>query len=245
MAILSRQREILSLLKENKSITVKQMAKELYVSEATIRRDLTELEKLGLLTRCHGGAILADNSNEVSIYVRMGNNAKFKQQVVNTALSHIPQFNSVFIDSSSTALALAERMDLSNKTVVTNNLQTAIQLSKKPNVNLIILGGNVYFNTLSATGGWTVKQLDDFYFDLMICSCAAIIEEGVYERSLEQKQIKQTALSRSKKKILLFDHTKLNAEGRYRCSTLDNYDLVITDICPPDFLLQKNIPFIY
>lgn len=92
------------------------------------------------------------------------------------------------MDSSSTALALAARMELNYKTVVTNNLQTAMQLSKKPDVNLILLGGSVQFNTNSATGSWTARQLKDFSFDLMIASCAAVIGDEAFERSLDQKK---------------------------------------------------------
>ena len=145
-----RQNAILQALKENKSANVADLAKKLYVSEATIRRDLAQMENMGLIERTHGGALLPENSEEISIFFRMEKNAREKEKAATKALPHIPYFKSVFIDSSSTALALAERMDLNHKTVVTNNLQTAIQLSKKPNINLILLGGNVAYNTISA-----------------------------------------------------------------------------------------------
>ena len=152
MALTERQNEILKRLKENKSAGVNELAKALYVSEATIRRDLAEMKSMGLVERSHGGALLPENAEEISIFFRMEKNANEKERAATKALPHIPPFKSLFIDSSSTALALAERLDLSFKTVVTNNLQTAIQLSKKPNLNLILLGGNVHFNTNSATG---------------------------------------------------------------------------------------------
>ena len=157
----------------------------------------------------------------------------------------MPAFKSVFIDSSSTALALAERIDLNFKTVVTNNLQTAIQLSKKPNINLILLGGSVHFNTNSATGSWTARQLADFSFDLMISSCAAIIGNEVFERSLEQKEIKRVAFERCKKRILLIDHTKFEAHGTYRLSDLKEYDLIATDREPPYEIDVGNAKFVY
>ena len=112
-------------------------------------------------------------------------------------------------------------------------IETAIQLSKKPNINLILLGGNVHFNTNSATGSWTARQLEDFSFDLMISSCAAIIGNDVFERSLEQKEIKRAAFNRCKKRILLVDHTKFSAHGTYRLSSLWEYDLIAVDVEPP------------
>ena len=151
----------------------------------------------------------------------------------------------MFIDSSSTALALAERIDLNFKTVVTNSLPTALQLSKKPNINLILLGGSVHFNTNSATGSWTARQLEDFAFDLMISSCAAVIGGGAYERSLDQKEIKRVAFKHCQKKILLIDHTKFNAHGTYRLASLDEYDLVVTDAAPPESVELGSAKIIY
>ncbi|MBR4942503.1 MAG: DeoR/GlpR transcriptional regulator [Clostridia bacterium] len=245
MALTERQNEILKRLKENKSVGVGVLAKELYVSEATIRRDLAEMKSMGLVERSHGGALLPENAEEISIFFRMEKNASEKERAATKALLHIPPFKSVFIDSSSTALALAERLDLAFKTVVTNNLQTAIQLSKKPNLNLILLGGNVHFNTNSATGSWTARQLEDFAFDLMISSCAAVIGDGVYERSLEQKEIKRAAFQRCKQKVLLIDHSKFSAHGTYRLSSLREYDLVATDCPPPAGLDLSGVKLVF
>jgi DeoR/GlpR family transcriptional regulator of sugar metabolism len=175
----------------------------------------------------------------------MEKNASEKERAATKALPHIPPFKSVFIDSSSTALALAERIDLNYKTVVTNNLQTAIQLSKKPNINLILLGGNVHFNTNSTTGSWTARQLSDFAFDLMISSCAAVLGNEVFERSLEQKEIKRAAFQRCQKRILLIDHTKFEAQGTYRVCALSDYDLVVVDSKPPYELEVGNAKLVY
>ena len=245
MALTERQNEILKRLKENKTAGVNELAKALYVSEATIRRDLAEMKSMGLVERSHGGALLPENAEEISIFFRLEKNANEKERVATKALPYIPPFKSLFIDSSSTALALAERLDLSFKTVVTNNLQTAIQLSKKPNLNLILLGGNVHFNTNSATGSWTARQLEDFAFDLMISSCAAVIGDSSFERSLDQKEIKRAAFKRCKQKVLLVDHTKFTAHGTYRLAALNDYDLVVTDAPPPDGTDVGNVKWIY
>lgn len=228
-----RHNQIIELLKKEKGITVEKIAKKLYVSNATIRRDLNQLKTLGLVERTHGGAVLCENADEISIFVRMAKNAKEKAIIAQKTLPFLPAFHSLFIDSSSTALALAEKMDLQHKTVVTNNLQSAILLSKKQNVNLILLGGNVQYNTVSTTGSWTARQLENFSFDLMICSCASVTKNEVLERSLEQKEIKQVAFNRSKKRILLLDSSKIDQPATYKSGTLSDYDLVVMDAnCP-------------
>ncbi len=245
MALTERQNDILRKLKESKSAGVSELAQELYVSEATIRRDLAEMKSMGLIERSHGGALLPENAEEISIFFRMEKNASEKERAATKAILHIPPFKSVFIDSSSTALALAERIDLNFKTVVTNNLQTAIQLSKKPNINLILLGGSVHFNTISATGSWTARQLADFSFDLMISSCAAVLGDSVFERSLEQKEIKRVAFEHCKTRVLLIDHTKFDGHGTYRLADLSEYDVIVTDCPPPRNLEVGSAKFIY
>lgn len=225
-----RHDAIMQILKKNKTANVKALAKSLFVSQATIRRDLNEMKKLGLIERSHGGAILPENADEISIFVRMQENAKDKERTATNALSRLPEFRSVFIDSSSTVLALAERMDLSFKTVVTNNLQTAIVLSKKTDINLIVLGGNVHYNTISCTGSFTTRQLEEFSFDLVILSCASVDGEEVFERSLDQKEIKLTALKRGKTKMILIDHNKFSASATYRLASLSDFDIVVTDL---------------
>lgn len=239
-----RHNAILEILKESKTVYVKNLASELYVSEATVRRDLKEMQKMGLIERSHGGAILPDTADEVSIFFRINKNAKEKERAATIALKILPEFKTVFIDSSSTALALAGRIDLAFKTVVTNNLQTAMTLAKKPGVNLILLGGSVQYNTNSATGSWTTRQLEDFSFDLMLSSCAAIEREEAFERSLDQKEIKRAALKRSRKKILVVDHTKFDQTATYRSSHLSDYDFVVTDL-PPANPVSPSIRLIY
>ena len=245
MAFNERHNKILNILKDKRTANVKELARILFVSEATVRRDLSEMQKLGLLERSHGGAILPDNAEEISIFVRMNKNSKAKECAATAALTRIPDFRSVFIDSSSTALALAERMDLSFKTVVTNNLETAMRLSKKPNVNLIILGGSVQYNTVSATGSFTARQLDEFSFDLMIASCASVSCGEVFERSLEQKEIKSAAFKRSKYRVLIFDSTKYSAPHTYKVADISDFDLVASDAPPPCAEEMYKLNFVY
>ena len=225
-----RHEEILSYLKSHRAATVTELAGILYVSEATIRRDLTELQKLGLLDRSHGGAILLEQAEEISIYVRMNENARQKEAVATKALRHIPdRAKTIFLDSSSTVLALAQRMNLSHHTVVTNNLQTALQLSRVTDINLIIPGGTIYPSGVSVTGSWTNELLRGFRFDLMLCSCGAITEAGAYETSLEQREIKRTAFRQSDVKILLADHSKLERNGAYLFESLSSFDKIVFD----------------
>lgn len=229
MALQERQKEILSILKENRTANVRELSAKLYVSEMTVRRDLKEMHSLGLIERNHGSVFLPESAEDVSMFLRMTKNAKAKEIIATKALPVLPEFSTLFIDSSSTALALAERMCLDFKTVITHNLQTALLLSKNEKTKLILLGGNLECNSVSATGGWTVRQIKECHFDLMIFSSSAVMGEDIYERSFEQNEIKLAALAQSKKRILLIDKSKFGASGTYRLGSLKDFDAFVTD----------------
>lgn len=229
MFVNQRFKLIADYLKEKKKATVEELAALLYVSPATIRRDLLEMQKMGVIARTHGGALYIENSAEISIFVRLEKNAREKEQAASVALGHLPPFQTVFIDNSSTCLALAERMDLTHKTVVTNGLQVALKLSQKEDVHLIMAAGEVHFNTNSVTGSLTCNLLRSFNLDLMLCSCAALDEKGTYEHSLETIQLKQVALEQTRTHILVADGTKLFRSAPYRTGPLGSYDAVMTE----------------
>ncbi len=229
MANQERSNAILEYLKQHKSASVEDLAKFLFVSEATIRRDLTEMQKLGQIERSHGGAILMEHAEEISIFIRLTKNSKEKEKTVSIALKHIPEFKTVFIDNSSTCLALAERMNLAHKTVVTNGLQVAAKLSQKDNVQILMPGGSVLYNTNSMMGSMAIDGLKNFRFDLMLSSCAAADENGSYENSIDTAALKRTALERSKQRILLIDSSKLGSSAAFCTNTLSGYDLIITN----------------
>ena len=169
-----------------------------------------------------------------------------KERTATNALKYLPNdFETVFLDSSSTVLALAQRMDLSQKTVVTNGLQTAAQLARVRGIRLILTGGNVSPTGTSVRGSWTNTQLREFRFDLAVVSCAAFDEEGAFETSLEQREIKRAVFRRAKRKILLADHTKYGSGAPYLLCGIDEFDEAVFDELPPPalqfFLKLRNV----
>ena len=224
--MIERQEIIMDYLKKNRSASVAALAKLLFVSEATVRRDLSEIEQNGLIRRTHGGAVLSYGAEEVSLFVRMNENRGAKEEAARRALPHVPKdFKTVFLDSSSTALLLVQKLPLEHKTVVTNNLQSALLLSKIDGVDIVIPGGNLYSSSSSVKGAWTNSLLREFRFDLMISSCASISDGGTYESALDQREIKRIAFERSTFHILLADRTKINGQGSYFVAPLSGYEV--------------------
>ena len=227
--VLERYNSIAEHIKNKGRATVEELAAILYVSPATIRRDLATMQKLGMIKRTHGGAIHIENGEEVSIFVRMDLDGQEKESAARVALSHPVEFGSVFIDNSSTCFALAERMDFSYKTVVTNGLQLASVLANRKNVNLFLLGGNLRYNGGATNGGLALSMLSTFRFDAMFCGAASVLSDGSYERSLETMELKKMAMQRSDKKILVVGGSKFHIKALYRVAPLEDFDMICTD----------------
>lgn len=224
-----RQYKILEYLKENKHAKISELAKKLFVSDATIRRELAEMEKLGLLARNHGGAVIIETADELAIRVRYERDPIDKRQTAAIAMPHLPDFKTVFIDNSSTALILAQKMDFRHKTVVTNGLMLAMELCKREDVTVLMPGGNLSSNTNSLSGSLALRYLGDMRFNLMLCSCTAIDENGSYESSMDQSELKRTVLRRSTNKVLLADKNKFKNTALFRTAELCEYNAVFTN----------------
>lgn len=229
MALTQRQTSILEYLKKNKYAKINELAANLYVSTSTVRREIVLLKKLGLLERNHGGAAMLDSGDEIAVYVRYGHNVEDKQRTIETATDRLPEFKNVFIDNSSTALMLARRINLQYKTVVTNGLNLAMELSRKNNITVIMPGGNLNLNSNALTGSYTIRCLSDMNFDLLLCSCTAIYDGGAYESSLEQSELKRVVLHNSRKKIMLADKEKFHGIAMHKTANLSEFDVVYTN----------------
>lgn len=220
---------IYEYLKKHRRASIEDLAKALYMSQSTIRRDLAEMQQLGMIARYHGGAMLRDGADELSIFTRLEKDTEHKQRVAEIAIRHIPEFSSVFIDNSTTCLALTQKLDLAGKLVVTNGLQLALQLSRRKDVQLVIPGGSVHFNTNALTGSMATRMMRTFTPDLMLFSCAALSEKGIFERSLETTQLKQVVTEQCRCRILIADESKLGASAAFRIARPEDMDAIITD----------------
>ena len=251
MITLERQNQIIELLKEKSPSSVRELSKKLFVSQATIRRDLSNMEEQLLIKRTHGGAFLSViEQEETGFSFRMNEKLKEKEKIASLALPVIKNYKNIFMDASSTTAILAKNADLNYSTIVTTGMETALSLSKKENNNVLLIGGCVTYGTNSVSGAITIKQLDNFNFDVAILSCAGI-DKDFYatDKTIEQSAIKQKVLENSSLKILLIDSSKFSTTNLSRICSLSYFDYIITDKKPNqsvlDFALQNNIKILY
>jgi len=233
MATYNRKEMILEFMRnENRFVTVDQLCSKLYVSGATIRRDLAELEQSRLIRRTRGGALLVEGSaSEDPLAFRENQNSVQKQIIANMACDFIRDGMTLFLDSSTTVFTLARNLDrFSNLRVITNGLKTALLLSDYANLSVMCTGGSLREGSKSLAGIAALEFINRLNADIAFISCRGFsFENGASEASEDEYFIKQQYIKNSKMNILMFDASKIGQDYICRMGSLSVFDHIITD----------------
>lgn len=230
---LQRLRTIEQRLSDNGSVRIDALAEELSVSEMTIRRDLDELEKLGVARRVRGGAVAIGPEPFAE---RHRTNARAKGIIAEKLTDIIPNRGSVAFDASTTVHRYATSLEVARDLiVVTNGIDTFEALAGTPGVTATLTGGAREPRTGSLVGSVAAKAAEDFLFDVFVCSAAALDPElGSSEASLAEAEVKRALSATSSRIVLALDHSKLDARGQARLFRPHEVDLLVTDLDPSD-----------
>lgn len=242
MLTIERQEEILDILNRNKSATVEELAAELFVSGATIRRDLRAMEKQGLIKRSHGGAMPFKSSAEESAFaIREQENIVAKKTMANLAAKLIKNGDSVFIDSSSTTGAVIPLLNnYQYLSVTTTGIRNALLLSQTNSVKIYIAGGQIQNHSNSIIGTDTMDYISRIHADICLVSCSGLdLENGFTESSIEQAKLKQQMRKNSTLVAVLCDSTKFGKTFLCTDFHFDDIDFLITEKTPPIEFVEK------
>ena len=164
MLLVERHRKIVEAVNRQTSLRVTELSGMFGVTEETIRRDLEKLQEQGMLIRSHGGAVaLTDTSFEVHHTAREARSQTEKTAIAREALKRVRTDDTILMDSSSTVLILAKVIPDMRITVITNSLQAAMELSTRPLVRVIGIGGTLISSSLSFVGPLAEKCLADYH----------------------------------------------------------------------------------
>jgi DeoR/GlpR family transcriptional regulator of sugar metabolism len=227
-----RQNEILKLLEKNDTMLISVLAEILNCSMMTIRRDLEELEAKSLVKKVHGGAELYKNDDtQPSFGRRVIQNPQEKRDIAKETIKHIPQGSTVFFDAGTTPLYVAKALPAAfTFTAITNSIMTAAELCNKPNVTVIMIGGELHHSSYSAVNNIAIEQASRFQTDMAIISTRGIsLPEGLFETTLPLIEIKKTLVKNARKVVLVADHSKFAEKAMCLSVPLKEVDLVITD----------------
>lgn len=238
--ISTRHERILSLLESRGFVSIGSLAKSFAVSEQTVRRDLNELERRGLVTRYHGGAGLPPVAGDVDYGKRKRRHAREKQQIAGLVAAQIPEGATIFIDIGTTMEAVAEAL-LNHRrlTIVTNHLTVATILNRKREFQVILAGGVLKHSDQATTGEATREFLEKFRVGYGIFGIGGVSEDGdLLDFDFRDIGVSTTAMKISRKRLVALDHSKFTSEAVVRVAHLRDVDMVFTDAPPPPRLTR-------
>lgn len=243
--LLSPEREQLILAALGNGVrTITELAEELQVSEATVRRDLRSLEERGCAQRVHGGAIRVDDRRpEPLFHEKTSRRTAEKERIAERALELIEDGDSIYLDGGSTVLALARR--LNNRrylTIVTNSLMAAAELMESGH-RLILLGGE--FRPISRTlvGPLTAPVGESINIAKAFFGTLGLTAAGLSTTDPNEAYTKMLIMRRAERSILLSDSTKFGHASLVASGELELLNTVVTDLgAPADLvaLLRKK-----
>lgn len=227
-----RHARIIEVARHAGRVEVGQLATELDVTPETVRRDLTSLERQGLLRRVHGGAIPIERLGfEPPVGTRAQVRIAEKERIAKAALALLPREGSILLDAGTTTARLAAALPEDRElTVVTNALDIAVTLAQQHNLTVLVLGGRVRSRTLAAVDVWALDALKDTFVDVAFLGTNGIsAERGLTTPDPTEAAVKRAMIAASRRSVVLGDHTKVGADHLIRFGDLDQIDAFVTD----------------
>jgi DeoR/GlpR family transcriptional regulator of sugar metabolism len=252
MLSFERIKEIAQQIKKNNAVTVKELAAKFYTSESTIRRDLVNLEKIGIVKRTYGGAILLEGLDaEIPFLVRENEQKTAKEKIGALAAGFVENNKVIFLDSSSSVLHMIPYLKgFERLTIISNGARTVIKCSEALNAKIYSTGGLLRENSMSYVGETAKRCVSSFYTDILFFSCRALsIDKGLTDISEEEAELRKLMITNSKKTILLLDSSKFNTIAFCNIIDISAIDVLITDKMPNEEWMQilgsNNVEVVY
>lgn len=227
-----RYTQILEILSTRKDATVNYVAKRLFVSPSTIRRDYQVLQARGLLHHTYGKATLNyGTAVGLPIALRRRNMPAAKLSIGKRAAELVNDGDIIFIDASSTALCMVEHLERFNYlTVITNGLHTLQQLENFNNLSVYSLGGLRTNNSMALTGQFAIDNLSRLHIDKCFFSTTGVSLDGKLLDALEpEHNVLKMLLTRSATKVYLCDSSKIGKTYLLQLCDVGDVDYVISD----------------
>ncbi len=242
MLAIERRNAILEKLQAERRVVVSELSILFDVSEETIRRDLEKLENEGYAIKSYGGAVLNENANlDLPFNIRKNKNVIGKQKIAELLSDIIHDGDYIFLDASSTAVAIAKAIKHKKDiTIITNSLEIAIELLEVPDCKVISTGGEIVSTAFGLVGHVTDKTIRSYYVDKAIVSSKGFeLEKGFTDSDERHANNKRSMLESAKMKILAIDSSKFDRVAFAKIGDLRDVTMIVTDEKPAEEWLKK------
>ena len=225
-----RHQYILNRINKDNRIHVTTLSIELGVSDDTLRRDLSELDTKGLLTKVHGGAI-AKSGISIQFTDRLNTATAIKQQIAAKVIPMLKEGDVILMDGGTSNLEVARLIPKELElTIYTNSFPIVNELFNHPKLDLVFLGGTVFPSSRVTVGLSVYQALQTVRPDWVILGISDIHpEKGLTSPDREEAMIKRSMIERGIKRIILADSYKLDTARTYHVASLADIDYIITE----------------
>lgn len=229
-----RQQGIATLIAARGRLSVNELAEEYAVTTETVRRDLSVLERAGIVRRVHGGAVPADALTvlEVGVNDRDRSRTEEKDRIARAALEFLPPSGgSVLLDAGTTTARLAAHLPRDHQlTVVTNAVPIAARLAGLSTVDLHVLPGRVRRTTQAAVGEETVAALNVLRTDVAFIGTNGLsLRHGLSTPDHSEAAAKRAMVRAGQRVVVLADSSKVGRENTVRFAEMEDIDVLVTD----------------
>ena len=242
-----RQKLILDFLRTHKLAQVQHLSDILGMSLSTVRRDLSDMEGIGIVRRVHGGAILVQELPESPILQRSSTYIDEKQRIGAAAAQMVEDGETIIITGGTTTEMmiphLAEKLSL---TVVTNALNIAWKLAQFTHISVVVLGGYLRHSEYSLLGHLTIQAMQDIHVGKIFHGIYGLdLANGLAGTYIQEVQTDREIIDAAQQLIVLADSSKFGRTGAVRLAPIERVSTLITDKGAPgdevEALQEKGI----
>lgn len=244
---IDRINKIRALLNETETISIDKLCETFGMSKNTIRRDIAELEKQGIIQKIYGGIMLAQKDVPEPFAMREIKNQQAKKQIAQLAASLVNDGDVIYIDSGTTTMHMTKHLaERKNLTILTASVHVINSAFHYPQLNVIATGGTLYRPSNSFVDGVVLDFLRKYNISKAFLSSTGFsIENGVTNASPLECEIKRFLTEKSQTRILLADYSKIGIASLMTFCQLKDIDTLVIDRLPPDnytsYLKEHNV----
>lgn len=233
----NRRNKVLQALKNNGFVKVQELADELQVSALTIRRDLQYLEDQKQLERFYGGATVTDRVPEID--TMQDEVQVYRQRIAQYAASLVEDGDTIFINTSATALQMLKYIKDKKVTVITNNGKV-IYMEYSPQISVILSGGELREIKGAMVGEFATNNISKVTAKKSFIGCSGLsVESGMTTEILSEVNVNQLMLERvTGTSYILADHTKLGRNSSFVSCPTASIQNIITDEKAPSEIVE-------
>lgn len=239
-----RQNKIVEAVNKEGSVLVKELSEKFDVTEDSIRKDLSLLERKGLLKKTYGGAVKNRvNTHELYVSQRKGKNLKEKQAIAKKAFELIDEGDVIFLDISTANIELIRLIVEANLkvTVVTNMIDVMMSFTAPSDTKLIFIGGTLNRGRDGFIGSISNKQIQEFRFDKAFMGVVGVELESnkVYTYAVDDALTKKTIMDAGRETYMMMENKKFSKDGNYRFSNVDDFTGVVMNEKPSESVMKE------